>query len=150
MSVLLSDKITVKRWRYKMSKHIHGVHHISLKPAGNEAFDKTIGFYRDVLGMPIVRSWGEGNGRGAMLDTGNSVMEITANGTDDAAQAGSLRHLALATDDVDAVVADVRAAGYRILLEPRDAQLPVEPPYKIRIAFCVGPCGEELEFFQER
>jgi glyoxylase I family protein len=132
-----------------MSKYIQGVHHISLKPVGVEGFEKTVSFYRDVLGMPIVRSWGEGTRQGAMLDTGNSVMEITANGTEEGGS-GSLRHLALATNNVDAIVEDVRAAGYKIIIEPRDAQLPTNPPLSIRIAFCIGPCGEELEFFQEK
>ncbi|MEI3049677.1 MAG: hypothetical protein ACLTEU_10860 [Roseburia inulinivorans] len=24
------------------------------------------------------------------------------------------------------------------------------PPFPIRVAFCIGPVGEEIEFFQER
>ena len=61
--------------------------------------------------------------------------------------AGALRHLALAAEDTDACVAAVRAAGYEITMEPTDIVIPSNPPYPARIAFCIGPVGEELEFF---
>ena len=31
---------------------IEGIHHISLWPTDNAAFEKTVSFYRDVLGLP--------------------------------------------------------------------------------------------------
>ena len=39
---------------------ITGVHHIVLKCNGIEHFEKTVSFYRDILGAPAVRQWGEG------------------------------------------------------------------------------------------
>lgn len=56
-----------------MEKLIKGTHHISIKANGKAAFDETVKFYHEILGMPF-----------------------------------------------------------------------------IRIAFCVGPCGEEVEFFCEK
>lgn len=41
--------------------------------------DAVIAFYCDVLGMNILRSWGDGVEAGAMLDTGNGVIELFAN-----------------------------------------------------------------------
>ena len=131
-----------------MEKLILGTHHISLNPNGRDAFFKTVSFYRDVLGMDVVRSWDTGNMLGAMLWTGNSVMEIGC-GNDDPG-AGCIRHFALATNDVDAVAERVRNAGYNITMEPRDLTLPSEPPFPIRIAFCSGPCGESIELFCEK
>ncbi len=29
-------------------------------------------------------------------------------------------------------------------------EIPSDPPYPIRVAFCHGPSGEEIEFFSER
>lgn len=39
---------------------ITGIHHIALKCKGNEHFEKTVSFYRDILGLPAVRQWGKG------------------------------------------------------------------------------------------
>ena len=125
---------------------IKGVHHVAIKACGVGQFNKTVSFYQDILGMPVVRSWGEGEGSFAMLSTGDALMEIMASGTDSPGQ-GALRHIAFRTDDVDACVAKVRAAGYKITVEPNT--LTLGSSYKIRVAFCIGPQGEEVEFFTE-
>lgn len=132
-----------------MNQLILGTHHVSLKPNGFAAFEETIHFYHDLLGLPFVRRWGEGDSSGAMLDTGNSILEINASG-DANKNSGSIRHFALATGQVDEAVEIVRKAGYPITVEPKDTALPTEPPFQVRIAFCVGPCGEEIEFFCEK
>ena len=44
----------------------------------------------------------------------------------------------------------LRAAGYKITMEPTDIVIGSTPPYPARIAFCIGPVGEELEFFCEK
>ena len=132
-----------------MERLIRGTHHISLKANGKEAFDELVHFYHGILGMPFIRTWGEGDKSGAMLDTGSSIMELSAAG-DSNRQSGSIRHFALATDDVDRCVELVRAAGYEITMEPKEACIMSEPSLPIRIAFCIGPCGEEVEFFCEK
>ena len=128
---------------------IKGVHHIALKCMGVEAFEKTVQFYRDVLGLRVVRAWGEGEGSGIMLTTGDVMLEIFASGTDLPGQ-GAIRHFALATDDVDACVRAVEAAGYEVFIQPKDIVIASTPEFPARIAFCHGPVGEEIEFFQER
>ena len=125
-----------------------GVHHIAIKAKGVEAFEKLMHFYTQVLGMPVVRTWGEGENLGAMVAIGNgSMMELFSNGPDELPQ-GAIRHIALATDDVDACVKAVREAGYQITMEPNDIVIGSVPPLPARIAFCIGPCGEEIEFFK--
>ena len=128
---------------------IKGVHHIALTCMGVEAFEKTVQFYRDVLGLRVVRAWGEGEGSGIMLTTGDAMLEIFASGTDLPGQ-GAIRHFALATDDVDACVRAVEAAGYEVFIQPKDIVIASTPEFPARIAFCHGPVGEEIEFFQER
>ena len=128
---------------------IKGVHHIALKCMGVEAFEKTVQFYRDVLGLRVVRAWGEGEGSGIMLTTGDAMLEIFASGTDLPGQ-GAIRHFALETDDVDACVRAVEAAGYEVFIQPKDIVIASTPEFPARIAFCHGPVGEEIEFFQER
>lgn len=132
-----------------MGKLVNGVHHIALKCKGIEAFERAVAFYHGVLGMDVVRRWGEGEGVGIMLDAGGSLMEIFASGADEPGQ-GAIRHFALRVDDVDACVKAVSDAGYEVFTPPTDIVIGSEPPFPARIAFCYGPAGEEIEFFHER
>ena len=128
---------------------IHGIHHVALKCRGEAEFEKAVAFYRDLLGMPIVRSWGAGTARGIMLDCGGGLLEIFANAADTPGK-GALRHIAFATDDPDGCLAAVRRAGYPVIEEPHDITIPAEVPFPARIAFCKGPVGETIEFFCEK
>ena len=132
-----------------MKPKITGIHHIALKAKGIEAFEKLIEFYNGILGMPIVRRWGEGENLGAMLDTGAGLLEIFSNAPDILGQ-GALRHLAFEVEDPDVCIETVRKAGYEVTIEPKDIVIASEPPYPARIAFCIGPVGEEVEFFKVR
>ena len=132
-----------------MNTHITGIHHIALKACGIESFNKTINFYHEILGLPVLRTWGEGEGTIAMLDTGAGILEIFANGTNLPAQ-DPMNHLAFSVQDTDACVDLVRTAGYEITVEPKDLIIPAEIPYPVRIAFCIGTVGEEVEFLQEK
>jgi len=38
----------------------------------------------------------------------------------------------------------------KIRMEPKDSDISSTPVYPVRIAFCLGPDGEEIEFFEER
>lgn len=53
------------------------------------------------------------------------------------------------TDDVDACVDAVKKAGYEVFIEPKNIEIASIPVFPARIAFCRGPLGEEIEFFQE-
>ncbi len=53
------------------------------------------------------------------------------------------------TDDVDACVDAVKKAGYEVFIEPKNIEIASMPVFPARIAFCRGPLGEEIEFFQE-
>ena len=129
---------------------IKGIHHVALKCRGIDEFEETVRFYCETLGMKVARSWGEGTGSGIMIDTGDgSLMEIFAN-VDDKLPQGAIRHFALRTDDVDAAVEAVRKAGYEITMGPADIVIPSEIPFPARIAFVIGPVGEEIEIFCEK
>ena len=131
-----------------MKRLTKGIHHIALKAKGLEEYDRLLHFYGEILGMPTVRTWGEGENVGAMLDTGDgAIMELFANAPDKLVT-GPVRHFALATDDVDACIEAVRAEGYKITMEPRD--IVIGNIFPARIAFCIGPVGEEVEFFCEK
>ena len=130
-----------------MPKLIKGLHHVSLKTCEQAEYETTIHFYRDILGLDVIRTWN--NGSFIMLNAGNAIVEISNNADTDLPQ-GAVRHFAFETESVDNCVAVLRAEGYPITVEPKNVDLAPDPdhPYPARIAFCIGPVGEEIEFFQ--
>lgn len=122
---------------------IEGLHHISMKCATREELRRVEDFYCGVLGMSCFRRW-EG---GILLDTGRGLIEVFL-GPDGETRKGVLRHVALQTRDVDRCIQAVTQAGCPVLLPPQDKTFPSQPPFSMRIAFCRGPLGEEIEFFQ--
>lgn len=130
-----------------MEKLIKAIHHIALKCKTAEEFKKTLDFYENVLQLPVVRKWGEGKDAGIMLDTGAGIVEIFAS-ADEKLPQGAIRHFAFKTDNVDKCVEAVEKAGYDVFKKPEDIIIPSEKPYPVRVAFCIGPVGEEIEFFQ--
>ena len=123
---------------------IKGLHHISLKCATEEDFDRTKSFYIDLLGFTVVRQWPEG----IMLSFGNGQLEIFCNGNG-VKEIGAIRHMAFATDDVEGIVSIVKASGYEVFIEPKDIVIGSDPEFHARMAFCYGPLGEQIEFFKE-
>lgn len=132
-----------------MKPTVSGLHHIALKARGEEEFLRVVAFYRDVLGLPVVRTWGEGDTSGAMLAFNGGLMELSATAPD-APRESIIRHVAFATQDVDAFAERARQAGFEIPMEPRDIVIPSAPPLSARIAFVRGVLGEEIELFWEK
>ena len=124
---------------------IKGIHHVSMKCNTDEEINKVKDFYISVLGLKIVREWPDG----FMIDTGNGYIEIFTN-ADGEHRLGSIRHFALLTDDVDSLAEKVKDAGYELIVEPNDKVIKSVPEYPIRMAFCFGPLGGQIEFFSER
>ena len=121
-----------------------GFHHVAIRV---HDFDASVKFYTEVLGFTERVRWGEGNGRGILLDTGDgNYLEIFAGGAPGPKPEGAFLHLALRTDNVDAAVEVARAAGMEVTVEPKDVSLGTVPA---RIAFFKGPDGEIIELFQE-
>ena len=128
-----------------MSKLIKGIHHVALKCGSDAEFEKTMSFYTEVLGLEVKRSWAAG----AMIDAGDFLMELFREGKV-CGCTGAINHFAFAVENVDELTEKIRAAGYAITKEPTDICIPSEPPLPARIAFCVGPVGEEIELFCEK
>ena len=109
--------------------------------------------YTEVIGLTVIRTWGSGENAAAMLGAGNCIVEVFASGQV-SGSTGSINHFAFLTDDPDECVRRVREAGYQITAEPKDVEIHQEHPegevYPLRVAFCIGPIGEEIEFFCER
>ena len=129
--------------------NIKGLHHVALKCKGPDEYKKALAFYRDTLGLPVLREWGGGENAACMLGTEHGRVELFANAQSDLPQ-GNIRHFAFDVSDVDSLCEAVKAAGYEVFDGPRDVIIPSDPPYPARIAFCFGPLGEEIEFFCEK
>lgn len=127
----------------QMKNLVNGIHHVSLKCRKGQEYDKVEDFYSNVLGLETARVWEDG----IMFDTGNGVIEIFTN-REDAADTGVIRHFAFSVNDTDRCAAAVREAGYEVFIEPKDIVIPSKKPLSARIAFCFGPLGEQIEFFQ--
>ena len=123
---------------------VRGIHHISMKCRTEEELEKVKDFYVRVLGMSIYRQWTGG----ALIDSGRGLIEVF-NRPGGEYRLGVIAHVAIETDDVDELTERVRAEGYDVFIEPKDTVIASDPPLPARIAFCVGPLGEEIEFFQE-
>ncbi|MGD0090868.1 MAG: VOC family protein [Planctomycetota bacterium] len=123
-----------------------GFHHVALKV---QDFEGAVRFYK-ALGFTEKISWGEGNGRAVMLDTGDgNCLEIFAGGSAEAKPEGAVLHFALRTGNCDAALAAARAAGAQVTMEPKSVEIPSRPSRTpVRIAFCKGPGGEVIELFQ--
>ncbi len=124
---------------------IKGIHHISMKCGTSEELSRLKEFYIQILGLRICREWSDG----IMIDTGNGLIEVFTNAEGEH-QLGVIRHIALLTDDVDSMAEKVRSAGYEVFVEPNDKDIDSDPVYRIRMAFCYGPLGEQIEFYSER
>lgn len=124
-----------------------GYHHLALKARD---FDKTVAFYK-ALGFAEWIRWGEGDKRAIMLDTGDgSCLEVFAGGTDLLPE-GALLHFALNSDNCDAAIEVARKIGAPVTMEPKTLVIQSTPkPQTVRIAFCKGPDGVMVEFFQSR
>lgn len=124
---------------------IKGLHHISMKCNTEEEIGKVKEFYIKLLGLKLIREWPDG----FMMDTGNGCIEVFTNANGEHCL-GAIRHFALLTDDVDSLAKKVKDAGYEVFKEPTDNVIMSDPEYPIRMAFCFGPLGEQVEFFCER
>lgn len=126
-----------------------GFHHVAVKV---HDYDATIKFYKGI-GCVERLSWGTGNDRGMLLDTGDgNYMEVFAGGPDikhDPAGAGAaVIHVCFRSSNVDLAIKAAEKAGGKVTIAPKDHTIPSTPPTKIRIAFCQSPGGEVVEFFQ--
>ncbi len=127
-----------------------GIHHIAVRTTDPEA---SLGLYRDVLGMAVVKEHEVPGKRLLLLDTGNGSHIELAVPQESAAPANAaeanhpLQHIALTTTDVPGVIERVRTAGYEITVEPRQVQLGES---LTTIAFFKGSAGELIELYSSR
>ncbi len=122
------------------------VHHVALQTSH---FDEAVAFYRDVLGLELLEQRPFKRRRLAWLRAGEVLLELFSNREGDALQAwtdfhpGPV-HLAFEVDDLDEFLRHAKKLGAG--LHPSHPEPFVPPvPGAGRIAYLVGPDGEEVE-----
>ncbi|MGM9947296.1 VOC family protein [Floccifex sp.] len=120
------------------------IHHISLTCINERQYEKAIDFYTRIIGMHIQRQWKNG----ILFEIGNTRIEMFLKENTEQLSQGTIRHFAFLVDSCDEMIEKVRQEGYSIVVEPKDVCL--QEDYLLRVGFCIGPTGEEIEFFQER
>ncbi|NBC12629.1 MAG: glyoxalase [Gammaproteobacteria bacterium] len=118
-----------------------GMHHVSLVVADTE---RALGFYRDLLGLPVSPERPDMAFRGAWLDIGPQQIHLLELPNPDPthgrpAHGGRDRHVALRISDLDAVIARLDAAGiaYSVSRSGR------------RALFCRDPDANAVELIEE-
>ena len=126
--------------------------HVHLRSPDPEAAAR---FYQTMFGAEVVRgTYGEGTyypGQPRVfIKLGGQTVLIAPAHHDEPTDAAprfphyGLEHIGLTVDDVDVAVADLRAKGARIAVEPADYSAGT------RIAFILGPDGVMIEIVQRR
>jgi catechol 2,3-dioxygenase-like lactoylglutathione lyase family enzyme len=128
------------------------LHHLAIQARD---YDKSVHFYKEVLGMEEVASVYFPSRKGMFLSLGNgSLIELFApqnDGSTDLPEYENnglvLWHFALAVEDVSAATEHCREAGYEVTVEPKEIQF--EGGFHATISFVLGPNGEAVEFFDQ-
>ena len=110
---------------------MRGLHHVCLKANGKKEFDKAVEFYSSVFGLPLLRTWGEENTSGAMLQMDGIILEIVAGG-EDSTPNSYWRHIAMhcaSPEEVDAEAARLAAMGYPTTKGPFSKNLGAAIPF---------------------
>lgn len=114
---------------------VSGFHHVSINVSDTE---RALGFYIDVLGMTKLPRPDFGFG-GAWLDAGAGLQVHLIEG---AVPPDHGQHVAFRVDDVDTVVADLRAAGLKVPDPKRVGDT------RVRQTFTHDPDGNLIELSQ--
>lgn len=124
---------------------MRAIHHIALICSD---YDRSRGFYRDILGLPVIREVyrAERQSWKCDLDAGNAQIELFSFPAPpprpSRPEACGLRHLAFIVDDIDAEVARLAAAG--VPCEP----IRVDEYTGQRFTFFADPDGLPLELYE--
>jgi catechol 2,3-dioxygenase-like lactoylglutathione lyase family enzyme len=111
-------------------------------------YDEALRFYRDALGLPVVESWQNEGGSGAILDAGRATLEVLSRSQAEyvdeveagGQSSGSVRFALEVEDSVEAAER-LEAAGAERLGGP------VVTPWSHRNVRLRGPDGMQLTLF---
>src|SRR5436190_23740688 len=123
---------------------VTGFHHVAIRSAD---FDRTVEFYREVMGLPLKTSWTGSKGRAALIEiSSGSYIEVFEWEPTSMTGEPAILHFSFRTDDVDGMTERARAHGYTVTMEPTSMDIRSSAGLmKLRLSFVLGPDGEEIE-----
>lgn len=110
------------------------------------AFEQTLRFYEAVFGAKNLGLF-KTDRRGCWLSLEGDILEVFES---QALGSGVWKHIAIACRDVDAVYQKALEHGAKAYVAPKSLFLELEKPVQARIAFVIGPSGEQIELFGEK
>jgi lactoylglutathione lyase len=113
-----------------------------------EDYEQALAFYRDLLGLPVIESWEQPTGSGAILDAGRATLELLSVDQAElvdqvevgARVAGPVR-LALEVEDSEKTAQELVAGGAELLGGP------AVTPWSHRNVRLRAPDGMQLTLF---
>ena len=113
-----------------------------------ENYEEALAFYRDALGLPVVESWENGGGSGAILDAGRATLEVLSrsqvdyvDGIEAGGQSSGPVRFAIEVEDSVVAAERLEAAGAERLGGP------VVTPWQHRNVRLRAPDGMQLTLF---
>jgi catechol 2,3-dioxygenase-like lactoylglutathione lyase family enzyme len=114
-------------------------------------FDKAVTFYQDVLGLGLVKSWNNPDGRGLILAVKSATLELFDKAQADTVDSieagkrvsGQIR-FALQVDDIEKISGELEKAGATIV------NTPVQTPWGDTNQRLQTPDGLQLTLFQTK
>lgn len=113
-----------------------------------EDYERTLGFYRDELGLPLVEAWEDADGSGALLDAGRATLEVLSRSHAEKVDrievgepVGAAVRLAFEVDDSAEAAERLVAAGAELVGGP------VTTPWAHRNVRLRDPDGMQLTLF---
>lgn len=107
------------------------------------AFEQTVRFYEGVFDAKNLGLF-KTDRRGCWLSLDGDILEVFES---PARGDGAWKHMAIACRDVDAVYQKALEHGAKAYVAPKSLSLELEQPLRARIAFVIGPSGEQIELF---
>jgi glyoxylase I family protein len=132
---------------------INGMHHVSLRVRD---MDRSLAFYRDILGFHPKTSFLLDGLRFAMLETGNDVYIELVEMKQPMQSVGESEvfwHLALRSDHLEKSLDAAISAGFEVTVPIRPLDLVndvTQKPWPVRVAFFRGPDGELIELLEDK
>jgi catechol 2,3-dioxygenase-like lactoylglutathione lyase family enzyme len=113
-----------------------------------EDYERALAFYRDGLGLPVVETWEDADGSGALLDAGRATLEVLSTSHAEKVDrievgvpVGARVRLALEVDDSAETAKKLVAAGAGLVGGP------VVTPWQHRNVRLRDPDGLQLTLF---
>lgn len=127
-------------------KGIYGIHHVCIY---TPEIDKSIAFYRDIMGFQVIGRETCDFGEYAMMKLNDSMLELiqpNEQNEDTFGNKGSITHIGLAVKGIDSVWEELKAKGVPLLsekIEDNDA-----PMGGLRVIQLLGPSQEHINLYE--